>query len=156
MTTRTLTAAATRPLTSRSLTVLALATLSLGALIAPQRALAAPADMTGTWVNSNVTTSGITRVNVTRSAGGQMTVQVFGRCHPNDCDWGSAPLITYGTTVSDGNHFTATAVYAKVFATTTLVMNFTKGRLDVQALTQFTDGSGRQNYASRDAFARYR
>ena len=95
-------------------------------------------------------------MNVTRAAGGQMTVQVFGRCHPNDCDWGSAQMVTYGTTVSDSNHFTATAVYAKGFATTTLVMNFTRGRLDVQALTQFTDGSGRQNYASRDAFARYR
>ncbi|GGL15336.1 hypothetical protein [Deinococcus radiotolerans] len=47
MTTRTL--PAPRPQTTRrSLSALALATLSLSALIAPQRAYAAPADMTGT------------------------------------------------------------------------------------------------------------
>lgn len=162
MTARTLTAppqpartlAAHAPRSSRPAALLA--ALSLCGLLAPQQAQAAPADFVGTWVNSNVATSGITRINVTRSGSGPLTVQVFGRCHPTDCDWGSAPVLTYGASVSDTNHLTASAVYAKGFSNTTLVMTFTRGRLDVQALTQFTDGSGRQNYASRDAFTRYR
>lgn len=149
---RTLTARA--PRSSRPAALLA--ALSLCGLLAPQQAQAAPANFVGTWVNSNVATSGITRVNVTRSGDGPLTVQVFGRCHPTDCDWGSAPVLTYGASVSDTNHLTATAVYAKGYSNTTLVMTFTRGRLDVQALTQFTDGSGRQNYASRAAFTRYR
>ncbi|MVN89343.1 hypothetical protein GO986_21650 [Deinococcus sp. HMF7620] len=133
-----------------------LGALALTTLVTPQTALAAPTDMVGTWVNTDVATSGITRINVTRTSAGKMTVQVFGRCHPNDCDWGQANALTYGANVSDSNHFTASAVYAKGFATTTLVLNFARGRLDVQALTQFTDSSGRQNYASQSAFARYR
>ncbi|WP_221091512.1 hypothetical protein [Deinococcus aquaedulcis] len=145
----------TAALNPRTLSPL-LAALALGTLMVPQRALAAPADMVGTWVNGNVTTNGITRINVTRTAAGQLSVQVFGRCHPNDCDWGQAPMLTYGLTVSDSNHFTASAVFNKGFANTVLVMNFAKGRLDVHALTQFTDGSGRQNYATRETFARYR
>lgn len=149
----TCTLAAHAPRSSRPAALLA--ALSLCGLF-PQTAQAAPADFVGTWVNSNVATNGITRVNVTRSGNGPLTVQVFGRCHPTDCDWGSAPVLTYGASVSDTNHLTASAVYAKGFSNTTLVMTFTRGRLDVQALTQFTDGSGRQNYASRDAFTRYR
>lgn len=132
------------------------AALVLSTLILQPTAFAAPADFNGTWVNSNVTTSGITRINISTNPDHSLSIQVFGRCTPNDCDWGKANVITYGANVSDTNHFTGTAVYAKSFANTTLVLNLSKSRLSVQSLTQFTDGSGRQNYASIESFTKYR
>lgn len=119
-------------------------------------ALAAPADFAGTWVNARPTTNGITRVNVTTNAAGALEVQVFGRCSPSDCDWGKASVLTYGANVSDANHWTATAVYSKGFANTILVMNLRGKTMTVQSLTQFTDGSNRQNYTTTEAFTKYR
>lgn len=140
---------------NRKSTLIAAALLTSALSLHPT-ALAAPTDFTGTWVNANPTTNGITRINITTNPDRTLTVQVFGRCHPSDCDWGKAPVLTYGLNVSDTNHFTATAVYAKGFSNTTLVMNLRGKRMSVQSLTQFVDGSGRQNYASDDTFALYR
>lgn len=133
-----------------------IAAILTSALSLQPTALAAPADFVGTWVNARPTTNGITRINLTSNADGTLIVQVFGRCHPSDCDWGSAKVLTYGANVSDSNHFTATAVYTKGFANTILVMNLRGKTMTVQALTQFVDGSGRQNYNTTETFAKYR
>lgn len=139
-------------LTRIALTRTALTAFAALTLASP--AHAAPTDFVGTWTNTNANTRGITRVVFYPNNDGTLTVQVFGKCSPTDCDWGKAGVLTYGTGVSDANHFTASALYAKGFSNTTLVMNVKGSRLNVQSLTQFIDGSGRQNYASQETFRR--
>ncbi|MBI3763789.1 MAG: hypothetical protein HY260_18245, partial [Chloroflexi bacterium] len=45
-------------------------------------------DWVGTWTNTNAGTSNITKI-VISSSGGQLTVHPYGKCTPQDCDWGS-------------------------------------------------------------------
>ena len=43
----------------------------------------------GRWVNENPNTRGVTRFNIFKN-NGQLYVHVWGKCTPQDCDWGSA------------------------------------------------------------------
>lgn len=128
---------------------------ALAALTLASSAHAATSDFVGTWTNTNPATRGITRLVFTPNGDGTLNVQVFGKCSPTDCDWGKASVLTYGANVSDADHWMGSAVYAKGFSNTMLVMNLFPNRsLSVQSLTQFVDKSGRQNYASREVFRR--
>jgi len=135
----------------RSLAVAAVGTvLSIGS-ITPS--LAAPRDFVGTWVNTNSNTRGITKLVVRRAGGNRLVVRVFGSCSPRDCDWGRARLTTYGSSVQDKNHRSATTTYNKNFANTFLTINLRgRNRMSLQSFTQFKDNSNRQNYTSRAVF----
>jgi hypothetical protein len=41
----------------------------------------------GVWTNVNPLTDGITRIEI-RSEGESLLIHVWGKCHPQDCDWG--------------------------------------------------------------------
>ena len=41
----------------------------------------------GNWVNKNPATSGITRLRINQN-NTEVKVHAFGKCTPNDCDWG--------------------------------------------------------------------
>ncbi|AFY56484.1 hypothetical protein Riv7116_4044 [Rivularia sp. PCC 7116] len=135
----------------RSLAVAAVGTvLSIGS-ISPS--LAAPRDFVGTWVNTNSNTRGITKLVVRRVSGNRLIVRTYGSCSPRDCDWGRARLTTYGNSVQDRNHRSATTTYNKSFANTLLTINLRgRDRLSLQSFTQFKDNSNRQNYTSRAVF----
>ncbi len=121
------------------------------AVVSP--AFAAPADFVGTWVNTNSNTRGITRVIVTQAGANGLNVQVFGKCSPSDCDWGKTTLLTYGNNVQDTNHRFATANYAKGFSNTFVTFSLAGNKqINLQSFTQFTDSSGRQNYAFQEVF----
>jgi hypothetical protein len=123
------------------------------ALVSP--AFAAPADFVGTWVNTNSNTRGITRVVVTSAGSNALNVQVFGKCSPTDCDWGKTTLLTYGNNVQDANHRFATASYDKGFSKTIVTFSLQGNKqISLQNFTQFTDKSGRQNYASQEVLKR--
>ena len=133
----------------------AIATLSAVIAGSPVSSVnATPEDFVGTWMNTNTNTSGITRLVVTQQSGA-LRIQVFGKCHPSDCDWGSANLITYGRTVQDTDHIAATASYNQGFSNTllTLILGGAKrNQTNLQNFTQFTDSSGRQNYFTQESF----
>ncbi|BAY11640.1 hypothetical protein [Calothrix sp. NIES-2098] len=134
----------------RSLAI-AVSSVSLAAaLVSPT--LAAPADFVGTWVNKDSNTRGVTRVVITSAGSNKLNIQVFGKCHPTDCDWGTAPVTTYGLNVQDTNHTYATANYNKGFSNTLLTLDHAGSQIMLQSFTQFLDNSGRQNYYSRDYF----
>jgi hypothetical protein len=117
--------------------------------------VAAPADLIGTWKNTNSNTRGITRVVISSAGGNALNVQVFGKCSPTDCDWGKTNLITYGNSVQDKDHRSATTTYNKSFANTLLTLTLSTGnQIRLQSFTQFTDKSGRQNYASTETLQR--
>jgi hypothetical protein len=122
------------------------------ALVSP--AMAAPADFIGTWVNKDANTRGVTRLVITSAGGNKLNIQVFGQCHPTDCDWGTTSLVTYGLNVQDSDHKYATANYNKNFANSFLTLSAASTEVMLQGYTQFVDNSGRQNYYSREYFQR--
>lgn len=129
---------------------LAIASLALATtLVSP--AIAAPADFIGTWVNKDSNTRGVTRLVIT-SAGNKLNIQVFGQCHPQDCDWGTVPLVTYGVNVQDTNHSYASANYNQNFANRFLTFGHAGKEIMLQGYTQFLDNSNRQNFYSREYF----
>jgi hypothetical protein len=138
------------PKSSFSITTLSI--LLAGGLVSSANAV--PQDFVGTWVNTNQNTGGITRLVVTPS-GSALRIQVFGKCHPTDCDWGTTTLLTYGRTVQDSDHIGATATYNKGFSNTFLTFllgGSGRTQINLQSFTQFTDNSGRQNYFAQEIF----
>jgi hypothetical protein len=119
----------------------------LGALGVAGSASADVGDFLGNWVNQDSDTSGITHVLISPVGGNQVTVQVFGQCHPTDCDWGTVPGHNYYAAVSSGDVRMITASFNTGFAHKFLVFREAHGgKLVFEALTDFTDGSGRQDY----------
>ncbi len=121
-------------------------------------AQANPQYFVGTWVNTDSNTRGITRIIVNSAKEGSLSLQVFGQCHPTDCDWGVTRLVTYGASVQDTDHTQATATYHQGFANNLLTLQVKKSDQDnsiyLHSFTQFTDGSNRQNYAYQASFRR--
>ncbi len=111
--------------------------------------LAGPAStMVGTWVNTDSSTRGITKLVITET-GNSYEAHGFGKCSPTDCDWGKKQMMTYGSNVSDATHQVGTATYNPGFAETILTMEQSGGQIVVRDFTRFTDNSGRQNYYAR-------
>jgi hypothetical protein len=88
----------------------ALATLLFGTALAlplaqgaaPQAAHAASgptpaqASVLGTWHNADPTTRDVTRIRVTYDSFWQKDrVEVWGKCSPSDCDWGTQDVLFY-------------------------------------------------------------
>ncbi|MGI0493007.1 hypothetical protein ACN4EG_14590 [Alkalinema pantanalense CENA528] len=136
----------------QTFTIAALSIALAGSLVSSAKA--APQDFVGNWVNVNSNTSGITRFVITKQ-GQDLRIQVFGKCHPTDCDWGLAPLVTYGRNVQDPNHTAATTTYAPSFARNILTLNLRgagNNQIVLQNFTQFVDNSNRQNYFTQESF----
>ena len=96
---------------------------------------ATDAEISGTWSNTDNNTSGITKFIVTDNN----KIQVFGRCSPQDCDWGNTPLTVVNAT-------THRAVYDKSFKTSTLTLSVTdNSNITLSNYTLFKDGRPAQN-----------
>lgn len=108
----------------------------------------------GTFVNVDPNTGGITRLVLQSDD----TINVWGRCHPNDCDWGQETAFAYGAHVAANLRTAAdavTATYVKGFATTILLITPLKeNRIRVDVFTRFTDRSRRTAYAQSYVMAR--
>ncbi|MBN1546206.1 MAG: hypothetical protein JW902_06065 [Syntrophaceae bacterium] len=104
----------------------------------------------GTWTNVDTDTRGITKIviHVGDSKNGLIYyVQVWGKCHPEDCDWGTEGTNSY----SDGH---LTARYENNYSIRDLTITKTgSNTLEVKAHTRFTDDSGR---SEMDATYRFR
>jgi|SRR5215208_1944135 hypothetical protein len=130
----------------------ALCTALLGGLTAARPAQAAPAEFMGTWLNTDSGTGGIVRLQITAGVHG-MGVRAFGACTPSACDWGVVGLTTYGNNVSDADHKYGAALYNHGFATRMMTLQLIdSSTLVAHVYTTFLDGSGRQNYHSREVF----
>src|SRR5688572_26170855 len=88
-----------------------------------------PVDISGTWVNTDAGTKGITRLVIT----GGNSIHGYGKCSPQDCDWGKTALNSLG-----GNNYKA--VFSWSFKNTTLTMNYTGDMLTVNATDVYTKG----------------
>lgn len=136
----------------RTLLALGVCAAAIGSLAITTPAQASPAQFEGLWLNIDSATRGIVRFQVT-GVPGSLGVHVYGACEPSACDWRISPLTTYGDNVSDPDHKYGTAVYNFGFATTILTFQLVDpNTIIVDDYDKFNDGSGRQNYHSREVF----
>lgn len=108
-----------------------------------------PDSFAGLWININKETPGITRAKVKRRVN-NLFLQLWGRCHPKDCDWGQLKIAARD--VRDG---TMDAVWRTSFSVKTqkLILE-SRSELRIETHVHFTDKSGRPDYKSVDYFKR--
>jgi hypothetical protein len=113
----------------------------------------------GSWKNVDANTRGITKLHIGKQ-GDILSMQAWGKCHPQDCDWGTVPSYAYGPGVSSTlahNTEAVSAVFTPGHAETlVIIQRAPNNRIRAEVLTRFTDGSGRANHRSLYTFARER
>lgn len=128
----------------------------LGLLLSTS-AMAALSHFVGNWKNIDANTAGVTRIQVSVS-GTNVKVHAWGKCHPQDCDWGTVAAIAYAPKVSSPVATTARAVSATFttgFSQTVMILRPVRNnRLRADVYTRFTDNSGRSNYTNSYTFAK--
>lgn len=111
-----------------------------------------PAPLIGTWINSNLDTNSIARVNIS-DANGELQLQVFAMGPDGLIDWGTAPAQVFaaGPSSHAGVGFTCTFDFG--FAEARLQAMIMKGLLVLAQFHLFKDDSGRADYFLREYFA---
>ena len=102
----------------------------------------------GNWTNINPNTRGITKIKIFKQAG-RLKMQVYGKCHPSDCNWGVKRAFAYSSSVASNVNYNTRAIVAtfnKSFAQTIVTARKSGSRLHVTIYNRFRDGSGRTNY----------
>lgn len=94
----------------------------------------------GTWINVDPDTRGITRMILTNLDDSTLSVEMFGRCHPHDCYWGSIEV--------PFDPVQLTARYERDWATRYLAIKNRGGQFLVESFTDFTPEDGRLDYRS--------
>jgi hypothetical protein len=115
-------------------------------------------DYVGGWTNADRNTRSITWISV-REEGNGLVMQVWGRCHPTDCDWGSTQAAPFSHSVAQpataGPVDSLVAHFATSFADRRVSLHVTSsGELSSVVDTHFTDTSGRADYETTDRFVR--
>ena len=118
---------------------------------------AAVNQFTGHWKNTDPNTRGITTLDITGNANA-LKMHAWGKCHPNDCDWGEVKAYTYAPNVSSSmeQHVRAvSAVYSTSFSQTLVIIKaLGNNNILAEVFTRFTDNSNRSNYTARYTFTR--
>lgn len=91
--------------------------------------------MDGTWINIGNTTRGISKVVISNAG---KKIQVFGSCHPQDCDWGEKPLAVQ----NNGSYY---AFYDQNFASSKLYLRLNDNILKLQDERTYSDNRPIQN-----------
>jgi hypothetical protein len=108
----------------------------------------------GTWLNTDGTDRGITKVVITVT-NSKLVVQVSGAFDPEPCDWGEAEADhLYANNISSGIAAGFTAWCRLDSRETHLQANWNQGLLVLASFTSFKDASKRSNYFAREFFHR--
>jgi len=118
---------------------------------------AAISQFTGDWKNTDPNTRGITTLIITGN-GNDLRIHAWGKCHPQDCDWGEVDAYAYAPNVSapiDPTAQAVSAVFTTGFSQTLLIITPAgKNVIRAQVYTRFTDNSNRNNYTATYSFKR--
>ena len=111
----------------------------------------------GLWVNP-AATGGLAKLFVGGSIAGPV-IHAYGQCSPTPCNWGKVRGITYGPSISSAVGNNVLAPYKFGFKNAQLAITFhhpLKGAdtLTVTSYNEFTDSSGRSNYAKTETLVR--
>lgn len=101
-------------------------------------------ELLGTWTNQDGNTSGMTKLIITKVDDNTVGMQGFGKCSPNDCNWG-----TITTTLSQPYTM---GMYQFGFKQTRISIRRAGSELQVQTFDHYTDQSGRQDRTSQYTF----
>jgi hypothetical protein len=102
----------------------------------------------GKWINTDKNTRGVTKIIFSIDGGGKASVHVWGKCSPQDCDWGWKNCNSY----LDGH---LSARFRNDFSIKNLTINLiSQGKLKVKVHTRFTDNSGRPERENTYTFRR--
>jgi len=112
-----------------------------------------PAPLLGTWINTNPRVRGIARI-VLAANGGRFTVQVSGANGDAPIDWGEVPATPFAHDAGSRETMAFSAAYDLGFQRVELQANVKQGVLVVASFNEFTDGSGRSSYFTREFFYR--
>ncbi|MBN1929270.1 MAG: hypothetical protein JW764_06990 [Chlorobiaceae bacterium] len=138
-----------KPLLSAALAIVFLLSYSIG--------FAALNQFTGNWKNTDPNTRGLTTLVISGSANA-LKMHAWGKCHPQDCDWGEVDAYAYAPNVSapiDPSAQAVSAVYTTGFSQTLVIVTPAgKNAIRAQVYTRFTDNSNRSNYKATYAFRR--
>jgi len=100
----------------------------------------------GSFINEDPDTRGLTRLTLMDND----IVNVWGKCHPTDCNWGEEAIVAYAPGVESDVQRSAkalSAIYVQRHAVNVLIIKPLKDdRLRVDVFTRFTDRSGRSAY----------
>ena len=88
-------------------------------------------NISGTWINTDANTSGITKLIITNNN----QLEAFGKCSPTDCQWGKVPLTDKGN-----NSFEA--IYDFSFKTSKLSLSYANNEIIVSNSDIYKDGRG--------------
>ena len=109
----------------------------------------------GRWENTDSKTRGITNIEIVRE-GDKFAVQIYGKCHPNDCVWKKTNAVVYAPTVESDLLKDAKALSIIVdagFAETIVTLRFIgENKIQAETFTRFTDRSRRANTFSTETF----
>lgn len=96
--------------------------------------------LAGNWVNVDPNTSGLTRLTIGQTATGSTgyTFHGYGKCHPQDCDWGEIPAapVTAGANQLWGS-------YNFGFKKTHLTIRPDGNELEATVVNDYADNDGR-------------
>jgi hypothetical protein len=112
-------------------------------------ALAGGSALEGTWGNPDKATGGITKMVISKS-GSNYVIQAWGKCSPNDCDWGKANLHLIASCPASTNVSSALATWDQGHAMQYMVLQIEPAHPNAQVLVQtftvFKDASKRSNF----------
>lgn len=91
----------------------------------------------GKWTNADPNTGGITRLLIEQNRS-QLSVHPFGKCHPQDCDWGTEK----GSVIGNEGHVT----FDQGFAMIRIVLALQGDQLKASVDTVFNDTRPRQHH----------
>lgn len=90
----------------------------------------------GTWINVDSKTNSITKIIISNTS----SIQVFGKCSPQDCDWGKRPLTL------KGNNFTALFEFS--FKRSTITLSYNNDQLTANFSDVYTDSRPKRVYSN--------
>lgn len=133
------------------------AALAIMFLLSYSISFAALNQFTGNWKNTDPNTGGITTLVITGNAN-DLRMHAWGKCHPQDCDWGEVNAYPYAPNVSspiEPRAQAVSAVYTTGFSQTLVVVKPAgNNMIRAEVFTRFTDNSNRSNYTDVYTFRR--
>jgi hypothetical protein len=139
----------------KRITIPALVAIML--LLCQSLSFAAVSQFTGTWKNTDPNTAGVTKLSITGN-GNSLKMRAWGKCHPQDCDWGEVNAYAYAPGVSsniDQNAQAVSALFSTSFSQTLVIVRpNSRSTIRADIYTRFTDNSGRSNYTASYTFNR--
>jgi hypothetical protein len=115
-------------------------------------------DFQGYWVNIDANTRGITKVDI-KVSGNDVTVQAWGQCHPQDCDWGRVRGTAYASNVSSSvarDTRALTAVFTQSFKRTFVIIQPARNnQIRIESYDEFLGSDRRTNYTQSYVMKRF-